>query len=156
MTWQSIAWELPHAGHLRLQKNILSSMGQSTMSAESTSGLHMFVTFCNCTILYPSLTSRIQDLYSTLHVCSACCNLFLAFQILVLRCFQLAFHMILFCFQVISWIFIWTNMNQHEPTMPKPWCARLRDEMAMECLDQVLDFLEACGRATAVGTLGAL
>jgi hypothetical protein len=24
--------------------------------------------------------------------------------------------MILFCFQVISWIFIWTNMNQHEPT----------------------------------------
>eukprot|EP00438_Fugacium_kawagutii_P004036 Skav219284 [mRNA] locus=scaffold2157:145220:146975:- [translate_table: standard] len=27
---------------------------------------------------------------------------------------------------------------------------KLRDEMAMECLDQVLDFLEACGRATAV------
>lgn len=32
---------------------------------------------------------------------------------------------------------------------------RLRDEMAMECLDQVLDFLEACGRATAVGILDA-
>ena len=31
---------------------------------------------------------------------------------------------------------------------------RLRDEMAMECLDNVLDFLEACGKATAVGTLG--
>eukprot|EP00913_Durusdinium_trenchii_P031980 g29953.t1 len=27
---------------------------------------------------------------------------------------------------------------------------RMRDEMAMECLDQVLDFLEACGRATAI------
>lgn len=26
--------------------------------------------------------------------------------------------------------------------------------MAMECLDHVLDFLEACGKATAVGTLG--
>ncbi|CAK9027396.1 unnamed protein product [Durusdinium trenchii] len=32
---------------------------------------------------------------------------------------------------------------------------RMRDEMAMECLDQVLDFLEACGRATAVGILDA-
>ena len=31
---------------------------------------------------------------------------------------------------------------------------RQRDAMAMECLDQVLEFLEACGRATAVGFLG--
>ncbi|CAJ1396300.1 unnamed protein product [Effrenium voratum] len=32
---------------------------------------------------------------------------------------------------------------------------RLRDELAMDCLDQVLDFLEAKGRATAVGILDA-
>ena len=41
-----------------------------------------------------------------------------------------------------------------DATLLNVWRSRLRDEMAMECLDHVLDFLEACGKATAVGTLG--